>query len=109
MGDSRRMSALDVIRRVELLGGKLVLEGDQLKLRAPEPLPERVVADVSREKAAIVVALGAPLDTVVSGVLKEIRPNLPASLRGLPDDKILVLVNWSIIAAWGTAMRKAGG
>ena len=100
------MSALEVIRRVELLGGRLMLEGDQLKLRAPEPLPEGVVADVSREKAAIMVALGAPLDTVVSMVLTEIRPNLPAALRQLPDDSLLALVNWSIIAAWETAIQK---
>ena len=40
------------------------------------------------------------LGTVVGAVLEEIRPELPPSLRKLPDDRLLVLVNWSIIAAW---------
>lgn len=99
------MSALDVIRRVETLGGRVVLDGEQLRLKASKPLPDDVVTAVSEEKAAIMVALGAPLDTVVSSVLAEIRPQLPDSLRRLPDDRLLVLVNWSIIAAWGKTTR----
>jgi hypothetical protein len=99
------MSALEVIRRVEALGGRLVLDAGKLKLRAPEPLPEELTAAVSDEKAAIMVALGAPLDTVISEVLKDIRPYLTKSLKRLPDDRLLVLVNWSIMAAWEKAVR----
>ena len=94
------MSALDVIRRVEVLGGKLVLDGKSLRLQAEKELPDQVLADVSEEKAAIMVALGAPIDTVIGSVLEEIRPGLPPSLRKLPDDRLLILVNWSITAAW---------
>jgi hypothetical protein len=101
------MSALDVIRRVERLGGRLELDGGNLRLRAPEQLPDDVVAAVSEEKAAIMVALGAHLDTVVSGILREMRPHLPSSLRRLPDDKLLVLINWSIITAWEKTVREA--
>ncbi len=99
------MSALDVIRRVEPLTGQLVLDAGELKLRAPEPLPEELTAAVSDEKAAIMVALSAPLDTVVSEILEDIRPHLPGSLRHLPDNRLLALVNWSIIAAWGKGVR----
>ena len=77
------MSALDVIRRVEMLGGHLVLDGKALRLQADKELPGQVVADVSQEKAAIMVALGAPIDTVIGAVLEEIRPELPPALRRL--------------------------
>ena len=100
------MSALEVIRRVEVLGGRLVLDGESLRLQAEKALPSQVVAEVSEQKAAIMVALGAPIDTVVGSVLAEIRPELPPSLRKLPDDRLLVLVNLSILAAWQKAAAK---
>ena len=99
------MSALDVIRRVEMLGGHLVLDGESLRLQADSVLPENVVAEVSENKPAIMVALGAPIDTVIGSVLEELRPELPPALRKLTDDKLLIMVNWSIIAAW----QKAAG
>ena len=100
------MNALEVIREVEARGGKLVLDGDQLKLKAPQPLPDEIMAAVSEQKATIMTTLGAPLDAVVAGILEELRPNLPASLRKLPDDRLLALVNWSIIAAWEKTIQK---
>jgi hypothetical protein len=51
------------------------------------------------------VALGAPLDVVVCRVLQELRQDLPQSLQQLPDEKLLTLVNWSIIAAWERAIQ----
>jgi hypothetical protein len=100
------MSALDVIRRVEVLGGHLVIEDGQLKVQAPVPLPDEVLDAVRNEKTSIMVALGEPLDTVLSGVLDDIRPHLPKTLRNLPDDRLLVLVNWAIINAWNSSVRK---
>ena len=102
------MNALDLIRRVEALGGKLALEGDELRVRAAEPLPEGLVAELSSEKPSIMVALGAPLDAVAARVLTDLRPHLPETLRGLPDDRLLALVNWSIMAAWDRAVRELG-
>ena len=102
------MNALDVIRRVEVLGGSLVLDGHQLRLRASHALPDDVVTAVGEQKAAIMVALGAPIDTVVGAILHEMRPQLPEGLRKLPDDRLLVLVNWSIIAAWEKTVQKFG-
>jgi hypothetical protein len=103
------VNALEVIRRVEAMGGRLVLDKGKLKLRAAAPLPEELTAVVSQEKAAIMVALGAPLDIVVSHILEDIRPHLPKTLRRLPDDRLLALVNWSIITAWGRSLRVLEG
>lgn len=100
------MSALDVIRRVEVLGGRLVLDGNSLRLQAESALPDKILADVSEQKAAIMVALGASIDTVVGSVLEEIRPELPPSLRKLPDERLLVLVNLSILVAWQKTAAK---
>lgn len=99
------MNALDVIRQVQTHGGQLVLADGSLRVRAPEPLPDDVMAALAEHKASVMVALGAPLDAVVSEILEDIRPHLPKSLRHLPDDRLLALVNWSIIAAWGKSAR----
>ena len=82
------MNALEVIREVEARGGKLVLDGDQLKLKAPQPLPDDIMAAVSEQKATIMTTLGAPLDAVVARILEELRDQLPPSLRRLPDDRL---------------------
>lgn len=100
------MTALEVIRQVHLHDGKLFMEGDVLKVSAPAPLPDNLRQALREHKPAIMVALGAPLDTVISGSLAEIRPHLPQALQRLPDDCLLVLVNWSIIAAWEQALRR---
>lgn len=106
MGDVDPMSAIDVIRRVEVLGGRLLLDNGDPRVRVPAPLPDDLIRDVSEEKVAIMVALGAPLNTVVSEILTDVRPQLPDSLKKLPDDRLLVLINWSIIAAWDETMRR---
>ncbi len=100
---------LEVIRRVEVLGGKLFVdEGGKLRVQAPEPLPQPLMEEISAEKAAIMVALGTPMNTVIHSVLGEIRPFLPQSLGRLSDDRLLALVNYSVIAAWHRAIEKAG-
>ena len=103
-------NAIDVIRQVAMLGGQLSLKDDGVGLHVsvPAPLPEEVRQALREHKAAIMVALGAPLDTVVASVLEEIRPQLPPALQRLPDDKLLALVNWSIIVAWQRSMRSVG-
>jgi hypothetical protein len=53
------------------------------------------------------IALGAPLDAAVASILTEVRPYLAPALKKLPDDRLLALVNWNIITAWGEAMRRA--
>jgi hypothetical protein len=100
------MSALDVIRRVETLGGRLVLEPDGLRLQAASPLPDDLVADVGREKVAIMLALGAPLSAAITSVLGELRPYLATPLRNLPDDRLIILINWSIMAAYEKAVQR---
>jgi hypothetical protein len=99
------MNALDVIRQVQNHGGQLVLAEGSLRVRARDPLPDELMAALAEHKADVMVALGAPLDAVVSEILEDIRPHLPKGLRHLPDDRLLALVNWSIIAAWGKSAR----
>lgn len=100
------MTAFDVIRQVEALGGRLVIDGEDLRVRASKPLPNDVVASLRAQKAAIMIALGAPVDTTVGAILTELRPHLPPGLRNLSDDRLLALVNWSIMAAWERAILK---
>ncbi len=102
------MNAIDVIRRVEAQGGSLRLDGRDLKVSAPAPLPRDLLADVAACKPAIMIALGAPIDAAVASILRDIRPYLAPALKRLSDDRLLALVNWSIIAAWGAAGRRAG-
>ena len=42
-----------------------------------------------------------------SSILADLRPQLPASLRKLPDGHLLALINWSIIHSWNKAVAKA--
>lgn len=106
MGDEGLMNALEVIRRVEALGGRVILETEGLRLQADGPLPEDLVSAVAREKIAIMLALGAPLSTAITSVLTELRPHLSPALRRLPDEKLIILINWSIMAAYEQAIWK---
>jgi len=101
------VNALDVIRQVQTHGGQLVLADGSLRVRAPEPLPGEVMAALAEHKASVMVALGAPLDAIVATLLLELRPHLPKPLQALSDDRLLVLVNWSIITAFEKAIRQA--
>ena len=102
------MNVIELIRRVESQGGSLRGEGQDLKVTAPTPLPDHLLAEVRACKPAVMIALGASMDITVAGILRDIRPYLPPALKQLPDDRLLALVNWHIIAAWETAIRKAG-
>ena len=102
-------SPLETMRQVYMLGGRLRLDGERLVMEAPEPLPASVRQAVREHKSAIMVALGAPFDVVLAGILAEIRPHLSPPLQGLSDEKLLVLVNWNILMAWEKARRSLVG
>lgn len=102
------MTALEVIRRVEERGGILRVEANELKVAAPTPLPADLMAEIAECKPAIMIALGGPIESAVASILREIRPYLSPALKKLPDDRLLALINGNVIAAWNTAMRKAG-
>jgi hypothetical protein len=38
--------------------------------------------------------------------LAQLRPQLPEQVRQLPDEKILALVNWSLIVAWWKTLER---
>jgi hypothetical protein len=100
------MNAIEIIEKVREHDAELAVEGDRLLVRGTgSPLPDDLRRALQEHKAEVMVALGAP---AVASVLKELRPHLPKTLRGLADDKLLVLVNWSIIASFEKAVREAG-
>ena len=51
--------ALDLLREVSEAGGTVRLEGDMLRLSAPEPLPDHLRARLRQHKAEIVALLSA--------------------------------------------------
>ena len=103
------VNAIELIRMVYANGGRLTFEDEHLIVEASSPLPEDLLETLAAEKPAVMIALGAPLDVAVSEILEELRPNLPAVLRDLPDAKILALVNWSIMEAWFKTLQRMEG
>ena len=103
------MNAVEIIEKVREHDAELVVENDRLLVRGrASPLPDDLRQALRDHKAELMVALGVPFDRTVAFVLAELRPHLPKPLRGLPDDHLLVLVNWSIMAAFEAAIREAG-
>ena len=95
--------ALDLLRQVTETGGAVRLEGDVLRLSAPEPLPEELRARLRQHKAEIVALLAAaePANEVVlegqpgqdlAGLPREIADGVRAILsadraRGIPPQR----------------------
>ena len=103
------LNALEIIEKVREHDADLVLQGEKLIVQGSgERLPDDLRAELRMHKTEIMVALGAPIDRGVKEILGELRPNLTPELRNLPDDKLLVLVNWTIIAAWEKTIRRLG-
>jgi hypothetical protein len=100
------MNAIEIIARVRAHDGELTVENDRLIIRGRSgPLPEDLQAALSEHKAELLIALGVPFDRTIAAILSDVRPHLPPSLRRLPDSKLLTLVNWAIINAWGASVR----
>jgi hypothetical protein len=62
------MSALPLIEAVQRAGGAITLQGDRLRLSAPEPLPENLLQEIRTHKAEVIDHLqhaGAPEAWVV--------------------------------------------
>ena len=100
------MNALGIAQAVHELGGTLLVEHGQVVARSPGPLPEELQQEVRAHKAELLIALGEPMDRTVASILGDLRPHLPQPLRRLSDDRLLALVNWSIMAAWGRALKE---
>ncbi len=101
------MNALEIVDAVRRHGAELVVEDGHLVVRGQgQPLPNVVRQELREHKAALLVALGEPLDRTVAGILADIRPFLAPALRSLPDDRLLALVNWNIITAFEASIAK---
>jgi hypothetical protein len=95
--------AIDVLREVSEAGGTVRLEGDMLRLSAPEPLPDELRARLRQHKAEIVALLSAaepakaaapedPAVQSVAGLPQEIADGVSAILsagraRGIPPQR----------------------
>ena len=92
--------AMDLLREVSEAGGTVRLEGDMLRLSAPEPLPDELRARLRQHKAEIVALLSAaepandaaPVAQSVGGLPREIADGVHAILsadgaRGIPPQR----------------------
>jgi hypothetical protein len=101
------VNAVEIIERVREHDADLVIRDHRLIVRGVDGLPDDLRRQVAEHKAELLVALGVPLEPTITSVLADLRPHLPPALRKLTDDRLLVLVNWSVIAAFEAAVRKA--
>jgi len=107
VGGGIPINAIEIIDAVRRHGGSFVVNDGKLLLRGNGPrLPEELLQAIREHTPSIMIALGVPMDRVVASTLRELRPNLPAALRALPDEKLHALVDWSIIAAWERTVQK---
>ena len=101
------MNALEIIEQVRAHNAELLIEDERLILRGRgERLPEELQAALKENKAAVMVALGAPHDSAVASVLSDIRPHLPPAMQRVSDSNLLVLVNWAILHAFNKSVRE---
>ncbi len=107
-GDDMTQSAFELLQQVRSLGGRITLRKDEIAIEARVALPEELLSQIRDQKPAVMVALGAPFDDAVDSILDELRPHLPPALRNLPDSKLLVMVNWTILAAWQKTLQRLG-
>jgi hypothetical protein len=78
--------ASDLLREVSEAGGRIRLEGDMLRLSAPEPLPDDLRARLRQHKAEIVALLSAAEpannDASIPATDQQVDPDLPAEVAG---------------------------
>ena len=101
------MNATEIIERLRRYDADLVIREDRLVVRGRgDQLPDDLQRELRQHKAELMIALGVPMTRTVASVLAELRPYLPPALRRLPDDRLLTLINWSIMAAFESAVAK---
>jgi hypothetical protein len=92
--------AIDVLRELSEAGGTVRLEGDMLRLSAPEPLPDQLRARLRRHKAKIVALLSeaesandaASIVQSVGGLPRDVTDGVRAILsadgaQGIPPQR----------------------
>ena len=120
--------AIDLLRELSDAGGTVQLEGDMLRLSAPEPLPDNLRARLRQHKAEIVALLAANDDAPAPVADDQVGQDLPADVadgvrailtadgvRGIPpsrwpqiqrDTRHLVQRRWlheALALGWTTA------
>ncbi len=101
------MNAMEVLEHVREHDAELFVRDGRLMVRGRgKPLPDDLLREVGAHKVQLLAACGVPLDRIAEEILRDLRPLLAPPLRALPDASLMVLVNWSIIAAFEAAVRK---
>ncbi len=73
----------DIIAQVRAAGGRVMIIEDRLKVRAPLPLPDKLVAELRLHKAEVIDFLTRPVARVV---LLHCPPGAPAAwVQGIAD------------------------
>ena len=90
------MSALPLIEAVQRAGGAITLQGDRLRLSAPEPLPENLLQELRTRKAEVIDHLRRP------------RPSEFRELAAEPLKKDAA-APVEVVAAWAEGVARLGG
>jgi hypothetical protein len=89
------MSALPLIEAVQRAGGAITLQGDRLRLSAPEPLPENLLQELRTRKAEVI------------DHLQHARRSGLGEPAGEPSGAAATLQN-EAVAIWGEGVARLG-
>ena len=103
------MNALEIIEMLREFNAEVYVEDSKLRVRgAGEPLPDFLRDELREHKVEGMVALGEPADVALDTILTDLKPYLPAALRRLPNAKLVVLINFSVMHSLNKAVRELG-
>jgi len=90
------VSALDLIERIHAAGGVLLSEGDRLRVRAPQPLPDTMMAEIRKNKPLLLALANA--EATYGVTLAELRTAAGDDWGQFERDPALLLILADMIA-----------
>ena len=93
----------DIIAQVRAAGGRIMIIEDRLKVRAPLPLPDKLVAELRLHKAEVIDFLTRPVARVV---LLHCPPDVPETWTQGVADLLTMVSPASCPAEWWEALRE---
>jgi hypothetical protein len=82
------MSSLPLIEAVQRAGGAITLQGDRLRLSAPEPLPEDLLQELRTHKTEVIDHLQHARQSQFGQAVAE-------TLRNRPSPPVEVVADWA--------------